>query len=443
MYTIDEKEKNIAESKVNDSAVFNDAQSNLAGEKEANLAEDVVETVKKSVTPTPTDLGATREKTKNDNSAQDLAEDTALEDYQQLSNYKDVLFNDLVGDFDEFGEYQISEDIMQDLIDMPKKIDYIDEAGIHARGFLGDHTFAFLVTKPQELENGDAVCYLKLDEQIDRMAGFQFDILTSTIATYCYHFDELYDQFVRDVFHLREYESDDTGEEGRKYRADFLASRYDLFYTMRACSEDYYEKLEEIYFNHRMLMLGMDPELTLLMAEFNKKRVKLEPYLIISRRRFFFMNQLLDEVLQMHAERLNKSEIAERMEQLDAKYIEKSKEIKQKTLENPKVAELMPKVSNTKAEVKFVASKKSTPTAQKKGVSKGGGDKPKSKAKKKGGKSGGKPKSKGKDKPKVLAGGGFKGVSKPSSPDLVMKSFAETIKEMGGESGELFGHMRM
>ncbi len=377
-----------------------------------------------------------------DDSAVETEEDEALDDYQQLSNYKDVLFNDLVGDYDEFGTYNISEDVMQDLIDMPKKIDYIDESGIHARGFWGDHTFKFLVTTPIKTDNGDAYCYLKLDEQIDRMAGFQFDTQTSTIATYCYRFDELYDQFMRDVFHLREYESDDTGEEGRKYKADYLAKRYDLFYTMRSCSEDYYEKLEEIYFNHRLLMLGMDPELTVIMAEFNKKRLKLDPYLIISRRRFFFLNQLLDEILQMQAERLGKSEISARMDLLDAKYIEKSEEIKQRTLNQEKVKALLPKESEAQSSILNSLSKKPAP-AQKKGVSKGGGNKPKSKPKKKGGKSGGKPKGKdkGKDKPKAVGKAGPSKNPTPQKPDMVIESFVETVREMGG--GGLFGQMQM
>ena len=368
-------------------------------------------------------------------------DDGKLDIYQQINNYKDVLFNDLLGDYDEFGEYSMNEDIMQDLIDMPKKIDYIDEAGIHARGFLGDHTFSFLVSTPVKKDDGDAYCYLKLDEQVDRMAGFQFETITSVIATYCYKFDEFFDQHMRDVFNLREYEGDDTGEEGRQYRADYITSRYDLFYAMRACSEDYYEKLEEIYFNHRIMMLGMDPELTVIMAEFNKRRLKLDPYLIVSRRRFYFLNQLLDEILMLQAERLSKSEIAERMEQLDAKYIEKSQTIKQKTLENPKVVALTPQISNVDNMARSAEKKKPAP-APKKGVSKGGGDKPKSKSKKKGGKGkgGGKKGDKAKEKPKTTAKAGPKTV--PSLPDLVITSFVDNMKELGGEK-DMFGHMQM
>lgn len=376
----------------------------------------------------------TQEIVHNDEQISASESDAVLDDYQQISNYKDVLFNDLMGDYDERGEYSINDDILQDLIDMPKKIDFVDEAGIHARGFLGDHIFSFLVTAPVKTDKGDAYCYLKLDEQVDRMAGFRYDVVTSVIATYCYRYDELFDQYMRDVFHLREYEGDNTGEEGRQYRAEYIANRYELLYATRACSEDYYEKLEEIYFNHRIMMLSMDPELMAIMAEFNKKRVKLDPYLIISKRRFYFLNQLLDEVLQLQNERIKKSEIAEKMDLLDAKYIEKSVMIKQKAQENPKVVALMPKSSSDNLAQNLSGKRATQP---KPGVSKGGGTKPKSSAKAKGkkGKAGGKKGGKKPNKPKTQ----MKAWTKPM-PDLVITSFSDTIKDIAKKQ---FGEMQM
>jgi len=371
--------------------------------------------------------------------------DGALDDYQQIQNYKDVLFNDLLGDFDEYGEYSISEDILDNLINMPKKIDFIDTTGISARGFFGDRVFKFFITAPVKLENGDAYCYLKLDEQIDKMAGALFVTLTTTIATYCYKFDEFWDQHVREVFCLREYENDDTGEEGRKYRADYIASRYALLYEMRKCSEAYYEKLEEIYFNHRILMLGMDPELTVIMAEFSKKRAKLEPYLAISRRRFYFLNQLLDEVMHLHAERLKKSPIATTMELIDEKYIKKSSEIKERTLQKPNIVELLPKEKNATTTIQMVNSSSKAPA---KGVSKGGGSKskPKSKPKSKGkggkgGKSGGKKGKDGKkDKPKGPLIGSYS--SPQSMADSVLQSFDKEA-DLDNAKSDLFGAMQM
>lgn len=370
----------------------------------------------------------------------EMTQEMRAKSLDQIKKYKDVLFNDLVGDYDDDGEYVVSQEIMQDLIDMPKKIDFTDSAGIHARGFLGDHTFSFLITPPIERKNGEAFCYLKLDEQIDRMAGFQFETVTTIIATYNYVFDEFYDQHVREVFNLAEYESDDTGEEGRKFRADYITSRYDLFYAMRSCSEDYYERLEEIYFNHRIQMLGMEPELTAILAEFNKKRNKLDVYFMVSRRRFYFLNQLLDEVLQLNAMRLSTAEIQEKLNAIDDKFIQKSQEIKEKTLTNPKVLPLLPKTTNVQTvEVKGASQKSSTPA--KKGVSKGGGDKPK--AKRKGGKKGGgKGKGKGVDKKKQQMKA-FIGKPPTSMPVTSIVDSIPKPQEEEGEKKIMFGNFQM
>lgn len=367
----------------------------------------------------------------------------AVAKLSQVRRYKDVLFNDLLGDYDSDGEYIVDENIMQDLIDMPKKIDIVDTEGIHARGFWGDKTFSFLVTPPVERKNGQAFCYLQLNEQIARMAGYRFDTVTATIATYEYDFDEFFDQRVREVFHLAEYEGDDTGEEGRQYRAEYIARRYELFCAMRACSEDYYERLEEIYFNHRLQVLNMDPELTFIMAEFSKKRTQLEAYLIISGRRYYFLNQLLDEVLLLHSARLSQSQMAEKMADLDQKFVQKSQEIKQKTQENPQVAALLPKQEERMTIVdENVAPKKPAPAPQK-GVTRGGGDKPKPKKKggKGGGKKGGDKKDKKNDKKNPLLAIG----EQPAPPTFV--SMTEIVKEVPEQPkedhAEMFGSTQM
>ena len=334
-----------------------------------------------------------------------------LGEYQQQNLFKDVLFNDLLGDFDEKGKYIVNEDIMQDLIDMPKKIDFIDDQGIHARGFLEDRVYQFLITKPVKEENGNAYCFLRLTESISRLAGFTAEKRDVVIATYDYRFDEFYDDNVRQVFCLKEYESDDTGEEGRAYQPEYIKARYEMLYVMREVSEEHYERLEEIFFNHRIALLGMDPELIAVLAEFNKKRAKLDTYFILSRRRFYFLNQLLDEVLriQNNQEKLKKSQIAERMKELEKKYIQKSKEIKQKMLEHPKLQPFMQK--KTKVIENKSSPKKAVKPVQK-GVKKGdagkskGGKKKGGKDKSGGGGKGGKPKKK--DKPKGGGGGAKK-----------------------------------
>ncbi len=372
----------------------------------------------------------------------EIEESDVLSELSQDLLYRDTIFNDLLGEFDNSGDYSVDEAIMQELIDMPKKIDYIDEEGIHARGFMEDRVYNFLVSKPVEEVGGNAYSFLKIDETIDRMAGFAVDTKTTIIATYEYTFDEFYQDNLRKVFNLKEYESDDTGEEGRAYRAENIKKRYEMLYAMREVSSEHYERLEEIYFNQRMLLLGMDPEMMVIMAEFSKRRTKLDAYFMISQRRFFFMNQLLDQVLILYEENLSKHELQAKLKELDVKFIEKSKEIKKYTFKHPKVEPHLTRVEIKQIDdyrpKKSAPAKQKTAGAVKKGdAGKSGGGKKKGGGKGKGGgdkkKDGGKKK---KDKMKAAS------VIKPVEPiklwadDLDIKPMADTIPNPNEPSQE-------
>lgn len=367
--------------------------------------------------------------------------DAVLDDLAQDRLFKDTIFNDLLGDYTKQGDYVMSEDIMQELIDMPKKIDFVDDAGIHARGFLNDRVYTFCVTKPIIEENGNAYSFLKIEEKIDRLAGYMVETQSTIVATYDYKFDEFYDKNLREVFHLKEYDSDDTGEEGRKYQADRISKRYEMFYAMREVSEEYAEKLEEIYFNQRILLLGMDPELTVIMAEFSKKRAKLDAYFIISRRRFYFLNQLLDQILllQNNQTQLSKSEMDAKLKELDKKFVEKAKEINKRTLTHPKVA---PFIKEEKQEeiVAIVRKEQSTPKPQNQAVKKGdggksGGGKKRGKGGQDKGGGGNKPDKKG-EKPKYAENPKYQEEPQLWSDKLQIESMANTVSQIENEQGQ-------
>ena len=310
--------------------------------------------------------------------------------------FKDVIYNDMLGDFNEKGEYVLSEEIMQELIDMPKKIDVITDNGIEARGFLNGKVFHFVVTPATKEENGNAYCFLVLHEEIERMGGYYIDTNSVVVATYDYKYDKFYEQRVREVFHLKEYDSDnDTGEEGKQYFADNITARLAELAVIREKSAEISEKLEELYFNHRIQLLGMGPETALIMAEFTSKRNKLEPFFMNTDKKYYFLNQILDDTLENPKcqEVLEKSPVKEQMKALDEKYVAKTEELQAKIKESHAVKQVK------KENVTMMIVEKGKPVAEKtaptqkpgvsKGNSKGKGGKGKGKSKGAGGKSGG------------------------------------------------------
>lgn len=333
-------------------------------------------------------------------------EDELQIELEKIRRTKDVLYNDMLGEYNEKGEYKLSQSIMQELIDMPKKIDVIDDNGIEARGFLGDRIFEFTISKPKLEDNGNAYCFLVLHEKIERMGGYYIDTNAVVVATYEYKYDKFYLNHIKEVFNLKEYEDDTTGEEGRTFYADKISLRFKELAVMREVGDDVYERLEEIYFNRRIQLLGLSAQTALIMAEFTSRKNKLEPFFMNTTRKYYFLNQLLDDCLQKKecAECLENSDIKEQMQALDKKFVEKNVEVEQKIKENPQVQKI-----RKQEQFKDIAdlenlgretTQKPTQKPMPKGVTKGDAGKPKSKKKGGGGKSkggGGKKDSKKKD----------------------------------------------
>ena len=333
-----------------------------------------------------------------------IEDDLAIE-LEKVKRFKDVMYNDMLGDFNENGEYILPESIMQELIDMPKKIDVVSDNGIEARGFLGERVFHFVVTPAVKEENGNAYCYLVLREEIERMGGYYVDTNSVVVATYDYKFDQFYEQRVREVFNLKDYDGDDTGEEGRAYFADNITARFAELEVMRSQSLVISEKLEELYFNHRIQLLGAGPETALIMAEFTTKRNKLEPFFMNTERKYYFLNQVLDDVLEKPVckECLEKTPVVkEKMQVLEEKFVEKSVEVQEKIVTSHAVQQVKKEHSPMMVMEEGKPVEKKPEKVQKPGVSKGN-------SKQSGG--GGKGKSGG-SKPKGKPGGGGAGKKK-------------------------------
>ena len=209
--------------------------------------------------------------------------------------FKDVIFNDLVGDFDEKGKYVIAENIEVDLVNLKKEIVENSLNGVEGRAVIDDRVFTFNVTPPQPLGNGNAYCYLQLLEELPRVNGYYIDTLTSTIATYEYKNDEYFFDNALKVFDF--FEKKGVEDDDKQILPDSLRARFVMLAQMREQAYDPLDKLEEAYFNKRLQLLSEDPELAIILAEFANKRNKLEPYFANAEHKYIFLNQILDEVL--------------------------------------------------------------------------------------------------------------------------------------------------
>ena len=241
--------------------------------------------------------------------------------HMKTLRFKDVIRNDLVGDFDEKGNYIIAENIEVDLVNLTKKIDANTINGVEGRAFVDDRVYKFNVTPPRELGNGNAYCYLQLLEELPRLNGYYVDTLTSVVATYEYKFDEFFMDKALEAFNFKEFDGDET--EITERLPDSLRVRLEMLAAIKAQAYDPLDKLEEAYFNKRLQLLAEDPELSVILAEFANRRNKLEPYFDKAEHRFMYLNELLDEVLDL---------------EVSKKALEKSPTIKEQLVEADKKA---------------------------------------------------------------------------------------------------------
>ena len=244
--------------------------------------------------------------------------------------FRDVISNDLLGDFDESGKYILSDAVAADLVAITKKIDSNDTNGTQGRAFVGDRVLHFNLTPPVALDKDTAYCYLQLLEEIPRINGYYVDTLTTVVATYEYKNDEYFFERALQVFNFKEYKADEAVEP--QIMPDSFAERYALISAMRKQAYEPMDTLEEAYFNKRLQLLSEDPELAIILAEFANKRGKLEPFFEKAEHKYAFLNQILDEVIEMPAckKALENSPVREQLAEADIKAYDLTVKVEEK-----------------------------------------------------------------------------------------------------------------
>ncbi len=250
----------------------------------------------------------------------------------KVKRFKEEVLCGLIGTFDDKGKYTIPDEVLVELVNLIKKIDAQTVNGTEARAFVGDKVLHFNMTPPKALENGDAYCYLELKEEVSHLNGYYIDTLTTIIATYEYKFDQFFLNNAYNVFNLKEYKADDPDATAPQLVPDYLGQRYAVLDAMKNQYGDALDKLEEIYFNKRLQLLSEHLEVALILTEFANKRNKLEPYFAKSEHKYYFLNQLLDEVLETEQckKYLNQSNVKYLLNEADMKYFKFNIQAKEK-----------------------------------------------------------------------------------------------------------------
>lgn len=330
-------------------------------------------------------FGDVEQQDSTDTALQQNAEDTMVTSYEkpdsddgytddsveitqlQATHLTDVVFNQMLGDYNDDGEYLLEPSIIEELANMPKHVVRKDKNGTYVDAKYEDKVFHFCITPYIKKENGDAYCYLQLLEPVEYANGYVIDTKTTVVATYEYRLQDGYEDYVFAAFNVDQ--DDNSGDEGgRRYvDADHIKRRIAYLDALALVSVDLYEKLEEAYFNRRIQILNSLPEGTLVLAEFNKERSKIEKYFVgNSTRKYKALNDLLTSVIDGPSGEHLKSnkQYRELMGEANTKYLNTVKQIDESAKHSSEVQKALDENDIMENAVKKVATSNLKPNVK-------------------------------------------------------------------------------
>ena len=225
-----------------------------------------------------------------------LTDEVEVEAFKVTQTY-DVVFNNMLGDYDEDGEYIIASDILEALIKCHKHITraYADTLYLQSYQKFGDKgniEFTLSFVKNNE---GKQVAVLKVLEPVNKVGGYLINTHSIVVGTYTDVNDDMYMTKVKKVFHI--YDSEEEGGKDDLVELNALMLRLELLAKIREILLKNLAKDEEKYFNERLNALKQT-QFEEIMKEFEVLKQKSAMFLNPSSQYYFFyLNQILDMAL--------------------------------------------------------------------------------------------------------------------------------------------------
>lgn len=216
----------------------------------------------------------------------------------------DIINSQLLGEFDEFGVYEIEKPVVVELVRLPKRITHQNEFGTFAEVAVEDKILHFRMLPTKQV--GDKlVSQLELLEEVYHANGYIINTRTTLLATYALEPVSDFEQIAREVFHISANPDDDFGDDGdgnavlAPKEAEYIKHRLAYLKAMGLVSSGLYEKLEEAYFNKRIKILNSVPEGAVVLAEYKKQYEKIEHFFVNnSKNKYRAMNDLLTSIIE-------------------------------------------------------------------------------------------------------------------------------------------------
>lgn len=237
---------------------------------------------------------------KNNNTEKDVeVEKREISQFRAIYKMK-ALNQNLLGDFDNDGNYVIEEAVMQELISIPKFIDKMDNDGVlHLLYEYKDGTlFKMICPKPVMINNNSFYCTLVLNEEMEFANGYMTDTISTVVGTFmCEKSQENNLQVLRNkAFNI--YKKEEITDDVKK-PTDAIDAKYNLNKVTLKQLKQRIEDLDKIYHDKRKQLLNEMQGGSSVLEEFSDVYKNLENYFFKGqkRNRFGALNDLLSLVL--------------------------------------------------------------------------------------------------------------------------------------------------
>lgn len=202
----------------------------------------------------------------------------------------------MLGNFDESGEYIIDEEIMNELIALPKFIDKEENGALYLSCEYKDgEIFKFICPKPMLLPDGSMYCTLVLNEEIEYGNGYVIDTISTVVGAFncARQLVKNCDALIRKVFHI--YKRDDHDAKTRK-PTDAIDAKMKYLEALWNSIKAKAEEIEEKYYNRRIEIMSGIQEGPAFLREFSNLTQSLENFFLKGSvgNRFATLNDLLN-----------------------------------------------------------------------------------------------------------------------------------------------------
>ncbi|MGD9901099.1 MAG: hypothetical protein AB7S44_01000 [Spirochaetales bacterium] len=278
-----------------------------------------------------------------------------LTDKQEIAYYKrvqanDVVFNELLGDYNDAGNYVIKKSIVEELLNVTKIVQHTYGKTIYctSKMIVKNRYLEFaLKILPNNPEKGQATATLEFLEAIDKIEGYVQNINTALIGTYVDAYNAEFLLKAYKAFNIIQKTDIGKSKEKKDETLTEIFERKNFLEALKKLLSLKLVETEKFLYERRIALLkeaGIDGKD--ILNELKKEILRTSKFMHNKDGLDYFksMNQLLDKVLDSKGRNTLSQDMVNRLKDLEMQYVIDSKKVFELAIEEQLKSQTQPKL---------------------------------------------------------------------------------------------------